>query len=157
MSARTPELIRQLFRRVRLTVGRAVLTGVDDAPRMQTVQVEGLAGVVVDGAERFQQYGLSSHPVEGAEAVLFGLGGMLQHPVVASVDDRRYRPRDIAKGEVVVYGPKDSTAGQRVHFLANGDIRMEVASAFVELSPAKCVIDAAVIELRGASKTVRIP
>lgn len=129
-------LIRQLFRRVQLMVGRAVLTAVDDSLQLQAVQVEAFSGEVVDGAERFQDYGLSSHPPRGAEALLLAVGGIRQHPIVAAVVDRRYRPTGLEEGEVILYTSRDRTAPHRIRFLANGNIQMKSGRTTLELEDA---------------------
>ena len=98
-------------------VGRAVLTVVDDSTGLQTVQVEGLRGEVIDGAERMQLYGITSYPLKGADAVLLAVGGVRQHSVVL-IDDRRHRPTGLSEGEVCIY----SSHGQRIILKANGEI-----------------------------------
>lgn len=128
-------LIRQLFRRVQLMVGRAVLTAVDDSLKLQAVQVEALSGEVVDGAERFQQYGFSSHPHRGAEALLLALGGIRQHPVVAAVDDRRYRVTGLEEGEVCLYTDEDEDGSPHRVILRRGRI-VEIHGAEILLSAA---------------------
>ena len=99
-------------------VGRAVLTVVNDATGLQTVQVEGLPGEVIDGAERFQMYGITSHPLKGADALVLAVGGVRQHSIIL-IDDRRYRPRGLEEGEVCVY---NGLTGARIIFKANGEI-----------------------------------
>ena len=59
-------------------------------PPLQTVQVVGLPDEIIDGAERFQMYGITSHPLPGADALVLAVGGIRQHPVIL-IDDRRYR------------------------------------------------------------------
>lgn len=100
-------IIRQLWRRVQLMVGRAVLTGVNDALRMQLVQVEGLSGEVLDRVERIQNYGLTSHPHPEAEVLLVAVGGIRQFPMAVAVDDRRYRILNLQRGEVCLYTDED--------------------------------------------------
>ena len=137
-------LSRPLRRRVMLMVGRAVLAVVDDGRRMQAVQVEGLAGEILDGAERMQNYGFTSHPHPGAEALLLAVGGMRQHPIVAAVDDRRHRPTGLAEGEVCLYTSEDAAdnphrvllkTGRKAHVLAAGEIRLECGSTVVAITP----------------------
>ncbi len=99
-----------LRRRVMLMVGRAVLTLVDDDPRLQVVQLSALRSETIDRAERFQEYGFSSHPEPGAEAVVVCPGGVRQHPIVIAVDDRRYRPTGLLEGEVVLYTNENTAA-----------------------------------------------
>ena len=104
-------LSRELRRRVLLMVGRAVLAVVDDATPLQTVQVEGLPGEIIDGAERFQLYGITSHPLKGADALILAVGGIRQHPVVL-IDDRRHRVKALAEGEVCIYTHEDTPEEQ---------------------------------------------
>ena len=136
-------LSRPLRRRVMLMIGRAELTVVDDARKLQTVQVEGLAGEVLDRVERMQQYGVTSHPHAGAEALLLALGGMRQHPVVVAVDDRRHRPTGLSEGEVCLYTSEDGAGGahrvvlkngRKVHVQASGEIRLECGSVSLVIS-----------------------
>lgn len=139
-------------RRVALGIGRAILRAVSDVAGLQRVQVEALAGEVIDNAERFQQYGYTSHPHDGAEAVVLALGGNRNHPIVISVDDRRFRLLALEAGEVAIYddldqvvhlqrdrilvtSPKDITVsagetvrieGKRVEVYASEQIRWDV-------------------------------
>lgn len=99
-------LSRELRRRVMMMIGRAVLKVIDDSTGLQIVQVEALAGEVIDRAERIQSYGFTSHPLPGADALVLAVGGMRQHPVVL-VDDRRHRVKDLGEGEVAVYTDED--------------------------------------------------
>lgn len=95
--------VAPLKRRVMLMIGRAVLHAVNDAARMQEVQIVALEGEVLDRVERFQQYGFTGVPLPGAEAVLAALAGNRNHSVVLAVDDRRYRPTGWLGGEAGVY------------------------------------------------------
>lgn len=95
-------LLRQIQQRVRLMVGRAVLALVDDTTKLQTLQVALLAGEVRDG-ERFQNYGFTSHPLPGAEAVVVFPGGNRDHPIIVAVDDRRHRKTGLSSGESAMY------------------------------------------------------
>jgi phage baseplate assembly protein V len=105
-----------MHRRIMLAVGRAVLNAVDDVTQLQRVQVTGLDGEVIDAVERFQTYGLSTHPHPGAEAILLAVGGNRNHPIVITVDDRRYRLRGLDQGEVAIYDDQD----QVVHLTRDG-------------------------------------
>ena len=115
-------MLAPLRRRVLLGIGRAVLKLVDDARRLQVVQVQGLARETLDGAERVQQYGLTSHPHRGAECVLLAVGGMRQHPLVVAIDDRRFRVTGLAEGEVCLYTDEDGNAGAHRVVLKRGRV-----------------------------------
>lgn len=108
--------LSSLARRIRLMAGRAVVSLIDDATKLQGVQVQLLEGEVRDEVERFQQYGLTSVPLAGAEGVYLSLNGSRDHGVVISVDDRRYRLAGLAGGEVAIYDDQ----GQKVHLKRSG-------------------------------------
>lgn len=91
-----------LSRRVRLMVARGVISLVNDALGMQVVQVQLLSGEVRN-MERFQNYGFTANPHEGAECCPVFVGGNRDHGIVIAVDDRRYRLKGLAKGEVALY------------------------------------------------------
>lgn len=115
--------IAPLKRRVYLMISRAVVTLVKDPLKMQELQVNGLAGETIDGVERFQQYGFTSVPHPGAEAILLSIGGDRSHPVVIAVDDRRYRLKALDRGEIALYDDQD----QKLHIKRGG---IEINSPF---------------------------
>lgn len=108
-------LMGPIWRRIRLLVSRGVLALVDDSLKMQRVQVRLLGGEPAD-AERFQQYGYTSHPHPGAEAVVAAVGGARSHLIALSVDDRRYRLKELAQGEMAIY----DDLGHKVHLTRDG-------------------------------------
>lgn len=111
-------LLRPLANRIANLAARAVVTLVDDARKLQLLQIGVLADETLDEAERFQEYGFTSVPVAGAEAVVVFPNGDRGHPLVVAVDDRRYRPTGLQPGEVAVYH-KD---GAIVKFTTAGDV-----------------------------------
>lgn len=96
-------MMKPLADRVRLMVGRAIISAVNDGAKLQTLQVELLADEVQDKVERFQNYGFTSVPFPEAEAVLVFPGGLRSHAICLAVDDRRYRLTGLAEGEVGLY------------------------------------------------------
>lgn len=89
--------------RVRMMLSRAIIRVVDDAARLQAMQIELLDGEAQDGVERFQQYGLTAHPHPGAEAVACFPAGLRSHGIVIAVDDRRFRLTGLQQGEVALH------------------------------------------------------
>lgn len=128
--------LRPLAQAVRLMVGRALVHLVDDATRLQSLQV-GLLADEVRNAERFQQYGFTSHPQPGAEAVAVCAGGARDHVLVIAVDDRRYRLRSLAQGEVALY----TDEGDRIHLQRGGIVRVQAAT--------KVIVDAPTVQMTG--------
>ncbi len=97
------ELLRPLRNKIANTVARSVVNLIDDAQALQSLQIGAMAGENLDDAERFQEYGFSSAPLSGAEAVAVFPNGDRSHPLVVATDDRRHRPTGLAAGEVVLY------------------------------------------------------
>jgi len=116
------KVLAPLRRRLSHLVLRAVVKLIDDAHTLQGLQVTLLDGEVADEVERFQQYGLTSHPKPGAEGIALAVGGKRTHTVVINVDDRRYRLKGLAEGEVALY----DDLGQQVYLKRTG---MELISS----------------------------
>lgn len=93
----------ELSRRVAMANTRGRMALVDDTKKLQQVQVELLADEVKDNVERFQQYGFTSVPLVGAEALCVFLGGGRDHGIVFAIDDRRYRLTGLENGDVALY------------------------------------------------------
>lgn len=97
------EMLGGLEGRVRGMVARAIVRLVDDARQAQELQIELLEGESQDAVERFQNYGLTSVPHVGAEALVVFAGGLRSHGVVLAVEDRRYRLTGLENGEVALF------------------------------------------------------
>ena len=135
-----------LKRRVLLMIGRAVLALVDDEAKLQRVQVQGLAEEVLDGVERFQQYGVTSHPHPDAECVVLAVGGIRQHPIIIAIDDRRHRVTGLARGEVCLYTDEDEAGNRFRILLGRGrNLTIEAGSSSIVVSPSEIVFTAPAI------------
>lgn len=95
---------------------RGVVSSVNSALKMQTVQIKLLDGEGKDDVEHFEPYGYTSHPQVGAEQVTGFVEGDRSHGIVLVVADRRYRLTGLAAGEVAIYDDQ----GQKVHLTRNG-------------------------------------
>lgn len=119
-------MIAPLRRCVALMVARAVVQMVNDAPRMQELQISLLSDEMRDRVERFQNYGFTSHPHPGAEAAVVFVGGSRDHGLVLAVDDRRYRFKVLAQGEVAIYTDEDQDPdGCRIVFRRGNRIEVQ--------------------------------
>jgi phage gp45-like len=113
---------------------KGVINFVDNAgAKMQTAQIEGIAGELANGVENYQPFGFTSHVVpcdpvtgEGAEIILGDLGSASQRTILAC-SDRRYRPVVTNVGDVILSGIADLTtaathdlATQRLAFTNDG-------------------------------------
>ena len=143
-------LLWPLRRRVMLMIGRAVVRLVDEASPRQRVQVEALSGEVLDDVERCQEYGYSSYPPVGSEAVLLSAGGMRQHPLVVSAEAPEYRPPRLDPGSVTLYtwrdGRRAGTDDRHAIDLDGGSSAIRIESSS---SPAGVPAGQALVFMRG--------
>lgn len=96
--------------KLKMLVGRCVLSLINDVPKTQELQIEAWAGDVQDQVEHFQQFGFTAVPVPGAEGIVVFVGGEHDHPVVLAVEDRRHRVSGLSGGESAMY----NTSGHRL-------------------------------------------
>ena len=121
-------MVRPMQQAISRRAARVVARLVDDTTKLQILQIGIMAGETAGGVERFQNYGFTSKPLEGAEGVVVFLGGGSDHPICIVMDDRRYRKNDLASGETAVY----NHVGDFIHIKADGSISVK-ASASVDV------------------------
>lgn len=131
------KMLAPIRRRITGMLTRALVTGIDDALQRQNLQVQLHANESCDNIERFQNYGTSSYPPEGSEAVVVALGGNLGNLVAVAVEDKKYRPKG-AVGDVFLYH-KD---GHQIKLTKDGkivisaiDVIFEASNSFTIISP----------------------
>lgn len=119
-------LLAPLSSRIRLLVGRCVLSAVNDSSGIQEMQAQVLAGETREGLERVQDYGITSVPLPGAEGVALFVGGNRDHGFVIKVDDRRYRIHPLEQGEVALYTVDDQEDhGHRIVLKRGGVVEVQ--------------------------------
>ena len=106
--------------RISNLIAKGVVTRSNDGKKLQSLQLGVLAGESVNDCERFQEYGFTSRPPEGAEAVVLFPDGDRSRGLVVATDDRRTRPKDFEAGEAAMYGP----TGTLVKMMADGTVRV---------------------------------
>ena len=130
------KLIAPLSRRVMLMLGRAVVRAISDSEGLQRATIEVFKDDLLSNLERFQDYGFTSAPLEGADALVGFIAGNRDHGIVIKIDDRRYRLKPIAPGEVAMY----TDEGDVVHIKRGGTIlvqattKLEIATPLVTMS-----------------------
>lgn len=120
MIAQFNKFTASIGRRIRLLVSRGVVNHVDDGLKQQNMQVSLLADETADDVERFQNYGHSSVPPAGSEAIVLAVGGVRQHLVAVVVDAKGVRPVGLESGDSVVY----HLEGHNVLLTKDGVIRV---------------------------------
>lgn len=162
MSPEIQHALQTLGNRLRLLFSRAAVSRIYEGAtgKMQRLQLRILAGETADKVERAEPYGLSAHPLPGAEAFVVANGGSRSHLVALLVGDpRHHRPVDLAPGEVVVY----SSAGNYAHLRADGtilvhspaEIRVEADTNITLAATDTLRLEGDVVELAAATKLKR--
>ena len=155
MIAAVEKLTESLRGKVMLMVGRAILTAVGDGGGVQRVQAALLADESHDDAERIQEYGFSSVPLSGAEAVMVFPAGCRDHGLVVATDDRRYRKKGLQPGEVCLYTDEgDSMIFQRgkiLHIEVGSEVRI-VAPLVTVRASTKARFETPLLEVTGDIK-----
>lgn len=105
-----PQILKELKMKVLMMVATAVIEAVNDSTKIQQNQVSILEGEVHSGYDRVQEYGFSSVPNPGCQAVVACVGGSRDHGLVIATEDVRYRPTGLLPGESVMYNDKGSYA-----------------------------------------------
>lgn len=124
-------MLRPLRNRVYMMISRVVIEATKDNEGMQTLKLSALADEERDDIERFQNYGFTSVPKEGAEGIVICPQGNREHMIVIVVDDRRFRFKAMAEGEVAMY----TDEGDAIHIKRGGNIEILAAATVKVKSP----------------------
>ncbi|AWX14277.1 baseplate assembly protein [Mergibacter septicus] len=95
------ETIRNVFR------GKINL--VKSTGNIQTVQISALADETLTDVEFMQQFGFTSVPPAGTEAVIVPVGGKTTHSIVIATENGSFRVKALKNGEVAIYDKSGST------------------------------------------------
>ena len=147
MSAR---ILNGLARRIRMLVARGVISLVNDAAKVQQVQVVVL-GDPLD-AQRFQEYGYTSVPLPGAEAAVSTMSGVASHLVIIATEDGRYRPKNLQAGQVALYTDEgDQIVFERGRIISvTAGIALKVTAPEVTVTATtKVTLDSPEVDLTG--------
>lgn len=131
-------MLRPIRNRVYSMITRAVIQTVNDSKNMQIVQVGMLAGESRSDVERFQNFGFTSNPPAGSEALALSVGGNRDHLIIIAADDRKTRFKPLASGESAVF----TDDGTVIHLKKGGTVeilaatKVDINSPTIELGTA---------------------
>jgi phage baseplate assembly protein V len=147
MTRALSKFIAPLARRIRLLSSRGTVAVVDDAQGEQALQVGLLAGETRDNVPRPQQYGFTSVPLPGAEAIYLSLGGDRDNGIVIVASDRRYRVQGLEAGEVAIY----TDEGDKITFKRGRNIEIETMTLTIK-APTGVRMETALLAVTGEVK-----
>lgn len=102
--------VQPLKTRLLLLLGRALISAASEQGGLGRAQVLGLDNELLEEVENPQHYGFASLPLPGSEVFVGFLAGERGHGFLVATGDRRYRPRDLEPGEVVLFTKEDTLA-----------------------------------------------
>lgn len=116
--------------RIMNMIGRCVLAAVTDSKKLQEVKVTILEGETKEEIEHFQNYGFTSNAPGNSEGLALSLNGNRDHTVVINIDNREFRLKSLASGEVAMY----SKFGNKIIMKADGSIEEACAGKTINSS-----------------------
>lgn len=97
---------------------RGGISAVNSAPNISLAQVSGLSGEIVQDNELMQNFGFSSNPPIGSQAIILPLGGKTSQGVIIATEHSSYRIKNLKSGEVAIYTDEgDSIVLKRGHLI----------------------------------------
>lgn len=152
--------VRRLQRMVRLLATRATVTLSDSSDFIQRLQLDGLGDEVLDSIEHIEPYGFTSRPLDGAEAILANLFANRDHAVAVLVGDRRFRLKNMEKGEVALWTDEGDVIhfqrGNKILIDSANEVTVNASTSATVTSPlvnvvasTKCTIDSPATEITG--------
>ncbi|MCF4173523.1 phage baseplate assembly protein V [Vibrio sp. McD22-P3] len=129
------KLLAPIKRRITGMVTRALVSGIVEDLQRQNVQVQIHSDESADNIERFQNYGMSSVPPTGSEAILAALGGNLGNLVALAVEDKKVRPKGEI-GDVFLY----HLEGHQIRLTKDGKVVITATDVTLELSNSLTII-----------------
>lgn len=118
------DMLRPLRNRIVMTISRAVIEAVKDSEGVQFVKTSLLTDEEADDMERFQEFGFTSNPPSGSEAIAVFVGGNREHGVVVATENRSKRKRGLSPGESALYTDPETF----IYIKANGQIHIKTAA-----------------------------
>lgn len=112
------EMFDRLSQRVLLTIARALVTVVRDTDGIQIMQVKLSATETRDGLPRFADFGFSSNPPAGSDALVAFVAGDRSKGIVIGTCHQQSRPQGLSPGESILH----SQDGKSVYLTASEGI-----------------------------------
>lgn len=150
----TDRLLDSIKRKIFLLIGRGVVKTVTPTTGTQGVQVVALDNETISDIERLEEYGFTSVPLAESEAVIGFPNGNRDQGIVLCIGDRRYRPTNLASGEVSVY----DNNGSKILLKADGSIEIESKNKMTIKAPSGTVVeDVTGVQLKTGDATAWMP
>ncbi|WP_245623696.1 phage baseplate assembly protein V [Paraburkholderia nodosa] len=131
-------------RRILNIIGRARVNLVKDSGPVQMVQLTVNDLETIDNIPVVHDFGFSSNPPEGSDVAMVFVGGDRSNGVIVASNHQKYRVRNLAPGESVIY----TQDGKQIYLTASGGIKVAANGQPVEVDNATTVTINAATKVR---------
>jgi phage baseplate assembly protein V len=125
-------LIERVYRRVQMLFDRGRVTLVNDTGPVQTMQLKMSDMETCDNRLRMAEFGFTSYPPVGSDAVVAHIAGDRGSGVVVATNHQPSRPTGLQSGESMLY----TEDGKQVYMTADGGIVVEAKGQNVVVNDA---------------------
>lgn len=108
-------------------VVKSLIQSADDSGELQVLKISMLKDEVKDEITRVQEYGFTSRPPKGAEAIVLCVNGNRENSIVIATDSSKFRPKDLAEGDSVMYNKNGVTIrldGDDINIACDGKVNI---------------------------------
>ncbi len=145
------EAIERLYRRLMMMIGIGRITSVNDGGAIQFLQAQLGADEICDNTPRMAEFGFTSNPPPGSDAVLAFMRGDRSSGIVIATGNKTFRLKSLAPGEAALY----DAFGKYVKLTQTG-IVIEAAGQSVTVNDASAVTVNATTSVTINSPTTKI-
>jgi len=138
------ESIERLYQRLLHVVGRGRITTGNDSGNVQVQQVQLGMDEIKDGIPRLAEFGFTSMPPVGADAVILFIGGDRSNAAIIATGHQQSRPKNLKSGEVMIY----SQDGKSIYLSAAGGVIVEANGEPITVNNATSVTINAATKVR---------
>ncbi|MEX3967261.1 phage baseplate assembly protein V [Paraburkholderia sp. EG286B] len=122
-------------RRILNIIGRARVNLVKDSGPVQMAQLTVNDLETIDNIPIVHDFGFSSNPPAGSDVAMVFVGGDRSNGVIVASNHQKYRVRNLAPGESVIY----TQDGKQIYLTASGGIKVAANGQPVEVDNATAV------------------
>lgn len=134
-------------RRILNIIGRARVNLVKDSGAVQMAQLTVNDLETIDNIPVVHDFGFSSNPPAGSDVAMVFVGGDRSNGVIVASNHQKYRVRNLAPGESVIY----TQDGKQIYLTASGGIKVAANGQPVEVDNATTVTINAATKVRMAT------
>ncbi|WP_321896045.1 phage baseplate assembly protein V [Paraburkholderia heleia] len=131
-------------RRILNIIGRARVNLVKDSGAVQMAQLTVNDLETIDNIPVVHDFGFSSNPPAGSDVAMVFVGGDRSNGVIVASNHQKYRVRNLAPGESVIY----TQDGKQIYLTASGGIKVAANGQPVEVDNATTVTINAATKVR---------